>query len=191
MLTNHNIYIASNDFIKYLEDQLAVLVPHRLGDFKLLADVLLIHKDLAKTALRSMLDSHGDSVLSVFDSEMLAFEITQAAGTIRVEAARRSLFEGIELHRGMKFSLLKDAVGEWNKEKLNKDTEPVLAGVVDYSIDTIAKLRTAVDKGKVDFWSHACGDEADKVEVRPKLHDEGLILKLTDVCRVGAFSKNR
>lgn len=135
-----------------------------------------------------MLDSHGDSVLSTFDSDIRIFEITQETGRIYVEAARRDLFEGIELHRSTKFSLLKDAVGEWNRERLNKVTGPVLTGVVDYSIDTIAKLRTSVEKARVDFWSHACGDEVDKVEVCLKFHEEGLIPELTDVCRAGAVS---
>lgn len=175
MLTNHNKYIASSDFIAYLEAQLAVLVPHRVGDFQLLADRITIHKDLAKTALRSELDSHSNTVIVAFNSDVLVFEITQAAGQIRLEAAGRDLRERIEGHRGTKLVLLKDSVNDWNRQKLNTDTQPVLTGVVDYTIDTSPKLTTAIAKAKTDFWSHASGDEADRVEVCLKTHDHSLI----------------
>lgn len=171
MLTGHNIYIASNEFIAYLEAQLAILVPHRSGDFELSADRISITKDLAKTALRSALESYGNTVLVAFDSDIRVFEITQDAGKIRVEAARRDLVVRIELHKGAKFGLLRDTVSDWNRERLNENTQPVLIGVVDHTIDSSAKLQTAIAKAKSDFWSRACGDEPDRVEVCPKTHD--------------------
>lgn len=171
MLTGHNTYIASNEFIAYLEAQLAILVPHRSGDFQLSADKIPIVKDLAKTALRSALESHGNTVLVAFDSDIRVFEITQDAGKLRVDAARRDLVVRIELHKGAKFGLLKDSVTDWNRERLNEDTKQVLIGVVDYTINTSGKLQTAITKAKSDFWSHACGDEADRVDVCPKIHD--------------------
>lgn len=171
ILTGHNIYIASNEFIAYLEAQLAILVPHRLGDFQLAADRVTIQKDLAKTALRSALESHGNTVLVAFDSDIQVFEITQAAGQIRIDADRRDLVVRIDLHKGSKFGLLKDSVTDWNRERLNEDTKQVLIGVVDYTIDTSAKLQTAIAKARSDFWSHACGDETDRVDVCPKTHN--------------------
>lgn len=176
MLTNYNKYIAAVAFITFLDGELAVMVPHKVGDFQLLADKIRIHKDLAKTELRSLLDSQSSNVLAMFDNDILVFAITQNAGQIRIDSARRDLVERIEGHRGTKLVLLQDAVNDWNREKLNTDTQPVLTGVVDFTIDTTPKLQTAITRAKTEFWSHTSGDEADRVEVCLKTHDQSSIL---------------
>lgn len=176
MLTNHNKYIAAVAFITYLDGELAIIVPHKVGDFQLAADKIRIHKDLAKTELRSLLDSQGNNVLATFDNDIMVFAITQNAGQVRIDSSRRDLVEKIEGHRGTKLILLQDAVNDWNREKLNLDTQPVLMGVVDFTIDTTPKLQTAITRAKTEFWSHTSGDEADRVYVCLKTHNQSLIL---------------
>lgn len=176
MLTNHNKYIAAIAFITYLTGELAIMVPHKLGDFQLSADKIRIHKDLAKTELRSLLDSQSSNVLATYDNDVLIFAITQNAGQIRIDSARRDLIEKIEGHRGTKLILLQDAVNDWNREKVNVDTQSVLTGVVDFTIDTNQKLQTAITRARTEYWSHSSGDEADRVEVCLKTHNQSLIL---------------
>lgn len=175
MLTNHNKYIAAVAFIAYLDGELDLIVPHKLGDFQLLADQITIHKDLAKTELRSLLDSQTSQVLATFDNDMLVFAITQDAGQLRIDGARRDLEKRVDGHRGTKLALLQDAVNKWNRERLNVDTQPVLTAVVDFTIDTIAKLETAITRARAEYWGHASGDEADKVLVCLKTHGQSLI----------------
>lgn len=142
-----------------------------MGDFKLRADSIKIDKNVAKAALVSQLDSIANSVLATFDSDVMRFEITQEPGRTRLETARRTLLENINTHRLSKYTLLKDAVDEWNRTTLNADTAPVITGVVDFTIDTTAKLTTAISRAKDTFWAHACGDESEKLEVPPETND--------------------
>lgn len=109
-------------------------------------------------------------MLATFDSDVKRFDVTQEAGILRLESARRDLYEKIEAHRSSKLALLQDAVNDWNREELNTATAPVFTGVVDFTIDTSAKLATEISKARSNFLIAGCGDNEDKEEVLPT-HD--------------------
>jgi hypothetical protein len=104
-------------------------------------------------------------VLAQFDIDVFRFGVTQSSGKIRIDAARADLAEQLKAHSDSKFNLLEAAITEWNRERLNEDTEPVINGVVEYTINNVSKLATEISYAKTRFLSHSSGDDNDKTKV--------------------------
>ena len=156
---------ALQKFLTLLKEDLDHIAPLRLNEYKDEADRIPVTSQLLRSALESQLDSFESSNLSIFEENIRVYKITQQAGIIRVDTARNKLKRDIGAHEDMKMELHADMVGDWNRDILNKYTNPVKQRVIDYSIDIVWKLNDALLDSKRSYFANARGENYEKDKV--------------------------
>ncbi|KAL7800260.1 hypothetical protein V8C37DRAFT_398480 [Trichoderma ceciliae] len=152
------------DFLAYLEEELNRVVKVQIDDFKNQSDTLPITRSLSKEKITTHLATCETAAKSAFESSVANFSVTHEDAKTRVTEARNKLASGISDYHIAKLLLLDALVNKWNRQALNRSVNEVLAGVVDFTLDTPEKLEEGVRKAKMSYFGEACGETTKQAE---------------------------
>ncbi|KAH6605407.1 hypothetical protein Trco_007114 [Trichoderma cornu-damae] len=152
------------DFLAYLEEELDRVVKVQIDDFKNQSDTLQITRSLSKEKITTHLAACETTAKTAFESSVANFSVTHEDAKTRVTEARNKLASGISDYHIAKLLLLDALVNKWNRQALNRAVNEVLAGVVDFTLDTPEKLEEGIRKAKMAYFGEACGETAKQAE---------------------------
>lgn len=152
-------------FLAYLEKELVNIAAERLAKCKIDVDSIDISATLLLSNLSSKIDGYKTSQLTEFDAAVKVFNATQDNSKRRVSKVRDKLKEDLEDHKRATLLLLVTLIDQTNRETLNRYANPVLTGVVDYTITSTPQLNTAIEKARTAYYGAACGDTEDQNRV--------------------------
>jgi hypothetical protein len=157
------------DFLTYLEEELNRVVKTQIDDFKNQSDTLSITRTLSKEKITTHLAACETTAKAAFEASVANFSATHEDAKTRVTEARNNLASGIADYHIAKLLLLDALVNKWNRQALNRSINEVLAGVVDFTLDTPEKLEEGIRKAKMSYFGEACGETTKQAEV--SFHD--------------------
>lgn len=153
------------EFLAYLEEELDRVVKTQIDDFKNQSDTLPITRTLSKEKITTHLAACETAAKTAFETSVANFSLTQEEAKTRVAEARNKLASGISDYHIAKLLLLDALVNKWNRQALNRSVNEVLAGVVDFTLDTPEKLEEGIRKAKMSYFGEACGETTKQAEV--------------------------
>ncbi|RFU80147.1 hypothetical protein TARUN_2062 [Trichoderma arundinaceum] len=152
------------DFLAYLEEELDRAVKAQIDDFKNQSDTLVITRTLSKEKITTHLATCETAAKTAFETSVSNFSVTHEDAKTRVTEARNKLASGISDYHIAKLLLLDALVNKWNRQALNRSVNEVLAGVVDFTLDTPEKLEEGIRKAKMAYFGEACGETTKQAE---------------------------
>lgn len=149
----------------YLEEELDRVVKTQLEDFKNQSDTLAITRTVSKDKITNHLATCETAAKATFEASVTNFSVTHEDSKTRVVEARNKLASGISDYHIAKLLLLDALVNKWNRQALNRAINEVMAGVVDFALDTPEKLEEGIRKAKMAYFGEACGELTKQSEV--------------------------
>ncbi|KAL6892176.1 hypothetical protein GGI43DRAFT_414293 [Trichoderma evansii] len=152
------------DFLTYLEDELDRVVKTQVEDFKNQSDTLVITRTVSKDRITTHLATCETAAKAAFETSVVNFSVTHEDSKTRVIEARNKLASAISDYHIAKLLLLDAMVNKWNRQALNRAINEVMAGVVDFTLDTPEKLEEGIRKAKMSYFGEACGELTKQAE---------------------------